>query len=215
MAYPDPNDVVQRFTGTLDTSTSAPLASALKIAIADYSGHLQGAANLGAALDLLDVLIAGGEGVYLGFSDDGVSWHETPVPADTYVRFAVATTRPDDNDVAWTIGVNFSGPRGPFLIRQYINATSEPGVPDWRLLRSGDGCTGSVDRLEHYDCCAGGRREHLLRPVSGEPGNRVRDHNPYLVCRTRGGRYRATRHSGRNAGRAVRRPAEWLWDYLR
>ena len=123
------NEVVQFFTGTLDTSTTAALGNATKIAIADYSGHLSGATDLGAALAIIDVLVTGGDNVYLGFSSDGLTWRQNMQAGDTYVRFATGTVRPDDSDPSWTIGIQFGGLQGAYYVRQYINATTTPPDP--------------------------------------------------------------------------------------
>ena len=141
MPYPDATDVVQRFTGTLDTSTRAPLASALKIAIDDYSGHLSGATNLGEALTLIDVLAASGTNIFLGFSVDGMTWHNDPVAGDLYIRFASGQTRPIDTSPDWSVGIRFvgQGVQGAFYIRQYQNSVAMPAVPTGG---SYDGATG-------------------------------------------------------------------------
>ena len=132
MPYPTPDEIVQFFTGPLDTSTNQPLASALKIAIDDYPGHLSGAANLGAALAILDVLAASGDGFFIGFSSDNSNWRATPQTGDRYLRFATGQTRPDESGSSWSIGIDVTGPqgvRGPFLIRQYRHATTTPADP--------------------------------------------------------------------------------------
>ena len=86
MPYPGDNEIVQFFTGPLATSTAEPLVSALIVAIDNYSGHLSGATNLGTALDLIDVLQAGGQGVFVGFSADGNTWRSDPQTGDTYIQ---------------------------------------------------------------------------------------------------------------------------------
>ena len=130
MAYVPNSAIVQFFTGAL--STSSPfLGNADKIAIADYSGHLMGAADLGAALDLIDVLAAAGQSAYLGFSTDGITWHDTQQTGDMYIRFAMGLTRPGDTDPSWSVGVDFVGPQGiqgAYNVREYINAATTPGA---------------------------------------------------------------------------------------
>ena len=128
MAYVPNSAIVQFFTGAL--STSAPsLGNADKIAIDTYSGHLSGATDLGMALDLIDVLAAAGQSAYLGFSTDGMTWHDTQQTGDMYIRFAMGLTRPVDTDASWSVGVDFVGPQGiqgAYNVREYINATSTP-----------------------------------------------------------------------------------------
>ena len=130
MAYVPNSAIVQFFTGAL--STSSPfLGNADKIAIADYTGHLMGAADLGAALDLIDVLAAAGQSAYLGFSTDGITWHDTQQTGDMYIRFAMGLTRPGDTDPSWSVGVDFVGPQGiqgAYNVREYINSAATPGA---------------------------------------------------------------------------------------
>ena len=132
MPYPTQDEIVQFFTGPLDTSTDQPLGYALKIAIDDYTGHLAGATNLASALALIDTLQAGGQGVFVGFSADNADWHAPPQAGDAYMRFASGTARPVETDPSWSTGIQFVGPqgiRGPFPVYQYQNAASIPPDP--------------------------------------------------------------------------------------
>ena len=92
----------------------------------------------------LDFRGAEGARVWIQYSVDGSSFHDSHMSTDKYIRFAVAISKPGAGSSDWSSGIKFvgqdgddgddgdpgvQGPQGIYNIEIYRNAASPPAAP--------------------------------------------------------------------------------------